>query len=115
MALCHGIRTVLQSVAITTVDADTVGWLTQAAAARWPPGDGSRWTASPDAQKRANAMATMETHSLRNTASNRLACILMGHLWLANGIWPLRTKERWHGKSPDWQTCFRCGRWQLLP
>jgi hypothetical protein len=115
MYALDGIRTVLQSVAITTVDAGTVGWLTLEAAAQWPPGAGSDWTASPDAQKQANAMATQERHSLRSTPTNRLTCRLMGHLWLANGVRTLRTEERRLPKSPDWQTCFRCGKWQLLP
>jgi hypothetical protein len=46
---------------------------------------------------------------------DRLVCALAGHDWMPNGTWPLRVGHRWLGDSPDWQRCFRCGRWELLP
>jgi hypothetical protein len=46
---------------------------------------------------------------------NGLLCLVVGHDWMPNGNWPLRTRDRWLGTSPDWQRCLRCNRWEILP
>jgi hypothetical protein len=43
-----------------------------------------------------------------------IICIIFGHEWLANGAKALRVKGRWLGETPDWQKCYRCGRWELV-
>jgi hypothetical protein len=44
----------------------------------------------------------------------RFICFLVGHEWMRNGLSPLRVRGQRLGSSPDWQTCSRCGQWELL-
>ena len=48
-------------------------------------------------------------------SAGKFTCLVVGHDWMPNGIWPWRVRGRWLGTAPDWQRCFRCNRWELLP
>ena len=53
-------------------------------------------------------------HGGNGRSLDRLACLSIGHDWMRNGVWPLLDNGRWLGTSPDWQTCLRCSRWELV-
>jgi hypothetical protein len=59
--------------------------------------------------------ASVPTVEADGRSASGLVCAMVGHDWMANGIWPFRDHGRWHGTSPDWQRCMRCNRWEILP
>ena len=106
-----------------------------AAVAGASPGGGLGCPASPDAQKRSVEVMAMDRSNRMVVSADpreprqagvravgpdgqsvgKFTCLVVGHDWMPNGIWPWRVRGRWLGTSPDWQRCFRCNRWELLP
>jgi len=48
-------------------------------------------------------------------SAGKFTCLVVGHDWMPNGIWPWRVRGRWLGTAPDWQRCFRLQSLGTLP